>query len=111
MDEIISDFKINGSTMLLSNDTNEYIVYEQIIKGIDVLPIEESFYKFHFRVIDDEVILLSNARISYNVFIKEYIELAMYFTKINIGEEESILNTKLLSFIKNKPSTYQTLYS
>ena len=111
MDTIKEDFDLSGCTMLLSNDTHEYIVYEQILRNGDFVPIEESLYKFHFRVIEDEVTLMSNARITYEAFRKEYIALAMYFTKIEMCEEDRIESITLRKFVKKNKLKYQFQYN
>jgi|APGre2960657373_1045057.scaffolds.fasta_scaffold00905_4 hypothetical protein len=110
MEIIKEDFDLSGCTMLFSNDTHEYIVYEQILRDEKFVPIEESLYKFHFRVIDDEVTLMSNARITYEAFRKEYIALAMYFTKIEICEEDRIDSITLRKFVKKNMLKYQFQY-
>lgn len=110
MNEIIEEIFLTGATYLLSNDHTQLIVYEQIVRDIDFVPLAQGIYKFHFCVIstDNTIECRCNALLSYGAFCRDYTQSSMdYFHLANVTD---IQNVALRQFVTTQSRKFQSNY-
>lgn len=113
MEHVLTEIEFSGCIKLISNELDEYIVYEQILQG-DFIPVQDGVYKFRFRPGHT----VRREYLNYNTFVNDYKNKQNNgFTHINIYDDDFDLDQVISSeFIKTcilntPPVKYQIMYS
>lgn len=69
MMHVLTEFDLTGRIILINNDTDEYIVYEQIMgNDLDFVSVQQGVYKFRFKPQQP----VRREYLNYNTLVNEY---------------------------------------